>query len=254
MEKSEIVIVDWNQRKNFPLINVQPFFEKYYPTRLEGRGFVHVSHPACEYQEHLFLQHSIFIYLQPKQIAVRKLGDSIQTENINFGDIAIIPARINHWQKTKEAASEVIILTIEPNILTRVAREKINADWIELRPTFAQANLLIQSIALDLKAEFDSGKYDQRYAESLFNALLMHLLRDYCVKENQLEQNSNGLAPHKLKQALHYIHHNLESNIKISDIAELLGISQYYFCRLFRESTGVAPYRGFLQQRGKGLS
>ena len=59
----------------------------------------------------------------------------------------------------------------------------------------------------------------------------------------------SSLARRKLKQALHYIHHNLNGNIKISDIASLLGISQYYFCRLFRESTGIAPYRYVIQQR-----
>lgn len=249
MEKSDIVIVDWNKKRNFSLLNTKPFFERYYPTGLPGRGFVHISHPSCEYPLHFYLQHSIFIYLQPEYISLRKIGDALQTENISFGDMAIIPAHIHHWERIESAVSEIIILTIEPDILTRIAREKINTDLIKLLPSFAQPNLLIQSIALDLKAEFDSGKYDQRYAESLFNALLMHLLRDYCHKETRFEQTSKGLPSHKLKQALQYIHHNLDGNIKIKDIATLLGISQYYFCRLFRESTGIAPYRYVIQQR-----
>ncbi|MEL7011282.1 MAG: AraC family transcriptional regulator [Cyanobacteria bacterium J06588_4] len=77
----------------------------------------------------------------------------------------------------------------------------------------------------------------------------MHLLRHYCLKEHQFESTNSGLPPHKLKQALQYIHQNLDGNIKINDIAMRLGISQYYFCRLFRESTGIAPYRYVIQQR-----
>ncbi|MEL6580332.1 MAG: AraC family transcriptional regulator [Cyanobacteria bacterium J06621_12] len=249
MEKSEIVIVDWNKRSNFSLLNAEPFFERSYSTGLEGRGFIHVRHPTCEYPEHFCLQHSVLVHLQPKYTSVRRIGDATQSENVSFGDVAIIPARINHWEKIESPISELIILTIEPDVLTRLARERISINWVELLPTFAQPNLLIQSIALDIKAEFDSGKYDRRYVESLFNALLMHLLRHYCVKENQFEPSNGGLPSHKLKQALQYIHQNLDGNIKINDIAMLLGISQYYFCRLFRESTGIAPYRYVIQQR-----
>ncbi|MEL6910664.1 MAG: AraC family transcriptional regulator [Cyanobacteria bacterium J06629_2] len=249
MEKSEIVIVDWNKKSNFSLLNAAPFFDRSYATGLEGRGFVHARHPICEYPEHLYLQHSILVYLQPQYISLRKIGEAMQPENISFGDVAIIPARINHWEKIESPVSELIVLTIEPDTLNRLAREKISSDCVELQPTFAQPNLLIQSIALDIKAEFDSGKYDRRYAESLFDALSMHLLRHYCLKEHQFESTNSGLPPHKLKQALQYIHQNLDGNIKINDIAMRLGISQYYFCRLFRESTGIAPYRYVIQQR-----
>ena len=60
---------------------------------------------------------------------------------------------------------------------------------------------------------------------------------------------SGGLPPYKLKQALEYINVNLERSIKITDIARLIDISSYYFCRLFSQSTGVSPYQYVIQQR-----
>ena len=249
MEKAKIVTVDWNRKKVFNRLNINPFFEKCYPTGLYGVSSIHVSHPTCEYPEHCFLQHSIVVYLKSEHHSLRKIGDFIQAENISFGDIAIIPAYVTHWQRIESEVSEVIILTIEPDLLSRIAREKIKANSIELKPTFARPDTLIQSIVLNIKTELDSRTRDRVYVESLFQALSLHLLKQYCIKEYSPQPTARGLPPYKLKQAINYIDRNLDENIKIKDVAKLINISQYYFCRLFRESTGIAPYRYVIQQR-----
>lgn len=233
----------------FTKSNAKPYFEKFYPTGLDGRGLIHASHPTYEYLEHCCLQHSIVVYLGSEYNSIRQIGNAIKAENVSFGDVAIIPAHVNHWERIESEVSEVIILTIEPDFLSRIAREQINTSRVELIPTFAQPDALIQSIALNIKAELDSEKDERFCIEPLYHALLMHLLKNYCNKEFLTDQTGNGLPPHKLRQAINYINCNLDKNIKISDIAKLLDISQYYFCRLFRESTNVAPYRYVIQQR-----
>ena len=248
MKESAIVTVDWNQGSGFSLLNVQPYFEKRYQTKLEGCGFLYANHPNYEYPEHCYLQHTVVVYLRT-QNSVRQIGDTLQSEHINFGDVAIIPAYINHWKKAESQISEIIMITIAPNILSRLAREKMNARSIKVLHNFAQPNLLVQSIASNLKAGFDSGKCNIFYVESLYNALMMHLLNNHSQKEYYSSPTPSGLAPYKLKQALKYINNNIDKSIKIRDVAKLLGISQYYFCRLFRESTGITPYRYVIQQR-----
>lgn len=229
--------------------NTKPWFEKFYPTGLDGRGLIYASHPAHKYPEHCCLQHSIVVYLEAEHNSIRQIGDVIKVEDVSFGDVAIIPAHVNHWERIESEVSKVIILTIDPDFFSRVAREQMNTSRIELIPTFARSDTLIQSIALNIKVELDSGRYERFYIEPLYHALLMHLLKNYCNKEFLTDKTGNGLPPHKLKQAINYINRNLDENIKISDIAKLLDISQYYFCRLFRESTGIAPYRYVIQQR-----
>ncbi|MGB0561454.1 MAG: helix-turn-helix domain-containing protein [Spirulinaceae cyanobacterium] len=46
-----------------------------------------------------------------------------------------------------------------------------------------------------------------------------------------------------------YIQAHLAEEIHLADIAQLIGMSQYYFCRLFRQSVGVSPYKYVIQQR-----
>ncbi|WP_256478965.1 helix-turn-helix transcriptional regulator [Chroococcidiopsis sp. CCMEE 29] len=37
--------------------------------------------------------------------------------------------------------------------------------------------------------------------------------------------------------------------MKLAHLAKLVGMSQYYFCHLFKRSMGVTPYQYVLQQR-----
>lgn len=58
-----------------------------------------------------------------------------------------------------------------------------------------------------------------------------------------------GLSKRKLQQTLQYIHQNLSEDLSLQAIATHIGFSQYYFCRLFKESTGLTPYQYIIQQR-----
>ncbi|WP_250125776.1 AraC family transcriptional regulator [Chroococcidiopsis sp. CCMEE 29] len=46
-----------------------------------------------------------------------------------------------------------------------------------------------------------------------------------------------------------YINAHLAEDIKLSDLAQLVGISQFHFSRLFKQSIGVPPHQYVLQHR-----
>ena len=222
---------------------------KLYETELTGQGMLYARHSACEYDEAYFQQHGVVVHFKPEQNSLRRIGDRVEVENVNVGDIAIVPAHANHWQRIESEVSEGILLTLEPKIISRIAHENVNPERVKLLPTFAQSDPLIQYLALNIKANLDSGNYDRLYAESLFHTLSMHLFKNYSTNKFTLKEYGDGLPPYKLKQALDYINDNLDQQIKLTDIAKLVDISQYYFCRLFNDSTGVSPYKYVIQQR-----
>ena len=41
----------------------------------------------------------------------------------------------------------------------------------------------------------------------------------------------------------------MEQKLKLEDIAQMLGMSQFYFSHLFRRSMGMAPYQYVIQKR-----
>ena len=58
-----------------------------------------------------------------------------------------------------------------------------------------------------------------------------------------------SLPPYKLKQAIDYIHTHLDENMSLLEIATELDLSQYYFCRLFKQSMGMTPHQFVILQR-----
>jgi AraC family transcriptional regulator len=57
------------------------------------------------------------------------------------------------------------------------------------------------------------------------------------------------VSTHRLQQVLSHIHSRLDQPIHLAEMAEIYGLSPYYFCRLFKQLMGVAPYQYVLQQR-----
>lgn len=247
MSPQKIRNLDLNQQDCFDFTN--PFFSHFYQTRVQGLGIVHLSHPACDSPEMSLLQNAILIYLKSAVKLERKLAERRQIENPNIGDIAIIPAEITHWSATKHDA-EGIVLTLAPEMFVRCAHEFINSDRVELIPTFAQADPFLYGVGLALKTELDFGNAGGLvYLESLFNALLMHLLRHYADCQQTSPNYQGGFAEQQLKQIIDYIQAHLEHNISLEDLARLVNLSSYYFCRLFKQSMGITPHQYIIHQR-----
>jgi AraC family transcriptional regulator len=243
------LVLDFTKEEDILKIFSNHFFIKVYQTELLGQGLIHQSHPACEYPEASHQQHGIVVHLKPKQNSLRRMGDCLKIENVNVRDVAIIPANVNHWQRIDTDENEAILLTIEPQLISHIAYETVNSDRVEILPTFAQPDPLIQHLVLNLQSNLDSANYDRLYAESLLHALSMHLLRHYCTRQFNFKEYKGGLPSYKLRQAINYINDNLDCKIKLDDVASLLDLSQFYFCHLFKESTGIAPYKYVIQQR-----
>ncbi|NES99309.1 MAG: helix-turn-helix transcriptional regulator [Sphaerospermopsis sp. SIO1G1] len=83
----------------------------------------------------------------------------------------------------------------------------------------------------------------------LKNVLAVHLLRQHGTTKPKLPNYEYGLSHRQLQQVLDYIDANLGNEIKLADLAKIVGISQFYFGRLFKQSLGLSPYQYLLQQR-----
>jgi len=79
--------------------------------------------------------------------------------------------------------------------------------------------------------------------------LAVHLLRQYSAIKPRLTVYNGGLPQRQLIQILEYIDANLHEDIKLADLAQLLGMSQFHFSHLFKQAMGIAPYQYLLQQR-----
>jgi len=153
-----------------------------------------------------------------------------------------------HWEQTDEAASFVFSSTSLQD--TALEIDCFNSEKVELLNFPIIRDPQIESLGLTLLREMHSNQLGGRLcSESLANLFMIHLLRHYCAFEPKLRQYQGGLPVRKLRQAIDYIQTHLAEDISLEAIATELGMSRYYFCRLFKQSMGVSPHQYVIRCR-----
>ncbi len=143
-------------------------------------------------------------------------------------------------------------IRIASQFIQRVAKEalEMNPDRLELLPEFRTRDPQIESIGMMMLCELQQGNCGSRlYIDSLANVLAIHLIRQYTATKLDLPIYEGGLPQRQLSQVLDYIHDRLNQDIRLTDLAALLGMSQFHFSHLFKQSIGITPYQYLLQQR-----
>ncbi|PSN10247.1 AraC family transcriptional regulator [filamentous cyanobacterium CCP5] len=218
----------------------------------------HYRHPNLNFPEISNSQHILLIPLGHHKIDFDFAADgrlrtvSYSEKDYHRGYIEIYPAdlpvSLNSHSTVRDM--ELIQCYLEPNSLAQTAYESINPDRVELSLALKKVDLLITQICLALKASLEVDCTGSGfYADSMTTALSAHLLRHYTTRKHTFREYDDGLSKQKLKQAFEYIQAHLGENISLSEVANELGMSQYYFCRLFKQSTGVSPHRYLIRQR-----
>lgn len=108
---------------------------------------------------------------------------------------------------------------------------------------------LIQQIGLALKHALENGLGSRLYADSMANALAVHLLSRYSTRKQAIQYYEGGLSRRDLNQVIDYIHEHLEKNLSLAELAGVVQLSSYHFAHLFKQSTGSSPHRYHIQCR-----
>jgi AraC family transcriptional regulator len=125
------------------------------------------------------------------------------------GAITLIPMHHSCWSRWQQPF-EAIVLNLKPDLLTHSAAELLAVDQVELLPGNLLDDPLILQIGLALKADLESRRPGGRlYAETLTNALAVHLVRNYSSHQHKSIHLSGGLSPTQLKSVIDYIHEHL---------------------------------------------
>ena len=205
-----------------------------------------------EIEHPLSTHHCIALHLSPVSRRVACIGDRRYEGSVDVGDFCLHPlthAGFYAWSST----DETIALIVKPDFLSRVAAqtECLNPDKIELCPVTIGRDRIIEYISRSFLGEMQNNVLGGRlYSETLATQLAIHLLRNYCTFPVQLKKYPGGLSCRQLKATIDYIDTHLENNITLDTLARVSQIgSTHYFCRLFKQSTGVSPYQYVIGQR-----
>ncbi|ENU47686.1 MULTISPECIES: helix-turn-helix domain-containing protein [Acinetobacter] len=112
---------------------------------------------------------------------------------------------------------------------------------------------LYQFFLLDCDWQDSSNHLQMSTTASL---LLNHLIRRYSSVQWQQPIIKGGLAPHKLKYIQEWIEDHLDQALTLSDLANVVNLSEYHFAHMFKQSMNMAPHQYVMQRRltkAKGL-
>jgi AraC family transcriptional regulator len=231
--------------KNFP----RPCLLSSHQTQWNGMYLEFQRQPPMEVPEYAYQQHIITIPTQYGVEVEEIVEGKTQAASFHKGDINVAPLslpRRYRWQQVFEG----IHLILEPELINYAAPELVDPDTIELVPHFIKADPLIHQMAITLKTELErNGSGSKLYAESAATFLAVHLVQHYSTLKPCCQRQEGGLSHSRLKQAVDYIHDRLAEDICLDEVAGYVGLSRYYFCRLFKQSTGLSPYQYVIQCR-----
>jgi len=86
----------------------------------------------------------------------------------------------------------------------------------------------------------------ERFLQSLAGPIAQHV-RDFYSRP-AAQRRVQGLSPARLARALEHLENHLAEPCSIEELADLVHLSPFHFCRMFRRSTGRSPH-AFLTDR-----
>jgi AraC family transcriptional regulator len=107
---------------------------------------------------------------------------------------------------------------------------------------FAILDLLRQEVELK---EAASGLF----VEQMLDLVCTQLLRAHSAFSLPNAARRRGLAPWQVKRATDYMRDNLDKEIGLQELADLVGLSRFYFCGAFRAATGYTPHEWLTRLR-----
>ncbi|BAY82631.1 AraC family transcriptional regulator [Calothrix parasitica NIES-267] len=246
MTLNQPIAVDFSQEAATSKVLKRPNLLSSHQVKWHGIYLEYHQHPPHETPEHYPKQHVLAIQTLGKVEAERRLDGRLKQEQINVGDVCVVPAHTSHWIHSN-GEQELILLSLEPSFLKHIAYESI-ASKIELIPHFAKPDPLIHQIGLSLKAALQTDPLGSRfYADSLITALAAHLLQFYTDRKPIV--NADVGSNSQIGQAIEYIHEHLNEDLSLEAIASLVGMSKFHFCRLFKQTTGLTPWQYVIKLR-----
>jgi AraC family transcriptional regulator len=121
----------------------------------------------------------------------------------------------------------------------------------DLVPRLFFEDAVLLDTALKLTALIESADGCNRlYLEALGAVLAHELVRLNNAELQRVEAPARGgLAPWQQRIVTDFIEAHLAEHISLDTLAQLVGLSRYYFCRAFKQSLGIPPHRYHNNQR-----
>jgi AraC family transcriptional regulator len=152
------------------------------------------------------------------------------------------------WVGAGDDLGDVFHLHLDSSLIERVADEQqLPRGAAALDPRALLSDPVVSQLATWLLRDTaDAARPNRLLMDTIGTSVALRLLGG---RQRPDEGKGRGLAPWQTKRIQDYLDAHLCEEVSLASLADLLGISTYHFCRAFKRSTGVPPYRWLVGRR-----
>ena len=193
----------------------------------------------------------VVVYLGAAVNLVRPAALQFDRGRIHQGDITVTPpGDLIEWRA--RGPIDFVASWLDPVLVRNVAIEISNGhpDGMDLLANYGTPDPQIEHIEMSLLLELEHEQFGEGIqVESLAIQLAVHLLRRYSRFSTMMHSPAHALPASKLHRVNAFMNDNLGKDLKLAEIAAIVGMSPYHFARAFKQSTGLAPHQFLVARR-----
>ncbi len=205
------------------------------------------------------LDHILVCHVEGVTSASKIANGSTVRKHSHPGIVSFMPSG-EHAVYVLENQSTFIELYISPDLIRRFCEQHTKTGRCgSIQPFFAVEDPWLGGYFRMLASEIETYGDSARQPDALLlgqaqQLVLRHLLRAYSdvrLDSHQTERPKGpyALRPHLLRRVTDFIRANLAADVCLTDLAELVHLSEAHFIRSFYGATGSTPYQYILHER-----
>lgn len=194
--------------------------------------------------------HTLSVYLNGAENSLRRQGShTVGSESSN--SVCLMPASLTtSWDVLGPISllhfyfSDAHLSQLVEQVWDKDGRG-VQLDEID----FAQDALLTQLFCTTLGQSNWQDPLGQLALDSATQTALIHTLQHYSQRHLPTLRPTGGLPAWQLKRVVEFIEQHLNQPIALTEMAEVTGLSEYHFARMFKQAKGTPPHRYVLHRR-----
>lgn len=150
--------------------------------------------------------------------------------NMEKGTITVVNSGMVHCTITESDILKYYCLIIDTNFLKSLGLDVENTSLAD----FIEDAKLCEYFKIIISEYYDKNDFYKAAIKGSVASLVTHLFRHYALGEKQ------KISDDAVKQGIKYINKHFKEELLVSDIAEYVGFSRFYFSRKFAETVGCS--------------
>jgi AraC family transcriptional regulator len=215
----------------------------------QWNGFdAYVYEASAGFSEQQFVRHNVSMQIgRPLLVTSRCNGETLRRLQVP-GDVKIVPPGIPRIWET-ESATIKLSMYLSPTLMFSTAEAMgISAERVAIAPQLHVRDPRIEHIGWAVKAELESPEpLGRLYGDCLGVALAAHLLRSYAPRSQA--SSAGKLSQRRLARVFDYVRANIASDLSLSQLAKIAGLSASHFKTSFKQTVGMPVHQYVIQRR-----